>query len=91
MVFGGARDPSKMRITVDSKGFLRFLTVFDNPSKTKNNCLISGFVTFFDGFWWFSEERETPQKTRITVDSKGFWRFLTVFDNPSKMGNNCII
>ncbi len=25
---------------------------------------------------------------RIIVDSKGFWWFLTVFDNPSKKGNN---
>ncbi len=46
---------------------------------------------FFDGFWWFLEELETPQKTRITVDSKGFWLFLTVFDKPLKPENICII
>jgi hypothetical protein len=30
------------------------------------------FIIVFDVFWWFLEELETPQKTRITVDSKGF-------------------
>jgi hypothetical protein len=35
-------------------------------------------------FLWFSEELDTPQKARKTVYSKGFWRFLLVFDNPPK-------
>jgi hypothetical protein len=35
VVFGGARNPQKIRITVYSR-FLWFLTVFDNPSKTEH-------------------------------------------------------
>jgi hypothetical protein len=32
-----------------------------------------------------------PSKMRIAVYYKGFWRFLIVFDNASKMENICIL
>jgi hypothetical protein len=38
------------------------------------------------------EELDTPQKSRILYTLKVlFERFLMVFENPSKMGNKCIL
>jgi hypothetical protein len=70
MVFGGARYLSNDKNTVYSEGFERFLTVFGNPSKMGNNCILYGVLTFFDSF----------QRSKIFLKNKEWMYTLRVFD-----------